>query len=304
MSEDQLVRIPALRSIEAFIWICRLGSFKAASRKLCVTVSAVSRRIQALEQEIGVTLFDRQSRDLRITAAGERFLAHTMPAFDALIAATRDFYAHQDQASVRISVGSAFENHWLTPRLCRFFDRHPGSQVHLVTANDPRVQILNVDASIWFGPTNSEGDDIERIVDIARYPVCHPSLVESGGLSTPRDLRNHVMIDLVTSPHAWPEWLSAAGLPDLKPRSRLTVDNLDSGFHAASKGLGVCIGIAYLVDSYMARGELVAPFGTELSAWSTIYLVLNPTAAGRPIVQAFRRWFIGEARAGLSPLPS
>ena len=65
-----------LRFVEAFVWVARLKSITRSAEKLCLTQSAVSNRVAALEQELGITLLDRRERGFKLTPAGARFLLY------------------------------------------------------------------------------------------------------------------------------------------------------------------------------------------------------------------------------------
>jgi len=297
--QPRSVRLPPLRSIEAFIWVGRLGSLKAASERLNITTSAVSRRVHVLEDELGAALFDRGSNGMELSNLGKTYLEMTSPALDQILEATARFHAEHDLVPIRISAGSAFENHWLTPRIGRFLAENHKVQVEFITANDPRVQVLDVDASIWFGPADAELLHADVVVRVPRFPVCHPCLVDSGSIATPADLENHVLIEVISVPDMWNSWLAHSGYPGLRTKARMVVDNLDSALHAASRGLGVAMGVKYLVEHHIERGELAITFPDVEEDRSTVYVILNPTSLNRPVVQAFRDWFIRIAREEL-----
>jgi len=86
----------------------------------------------------------------------------------------------------------------------------------------------------------------------------------------------------------------------LRPKARMVVDNLDSALHAAARGLGVAMGVNHLVEHHLERGELIATFPDAEVDRSTVYVILNPTSLNRPVVQAFRDWFIRVAREELA----
>ena len=65
-----------LRFVEAFVWVARLKSITRSAEKLCLTQSAVSNRVAALEDELGITLLDRRERSFKLTPSGTRFLQY------------------------------------------------------------------------------------------------------------------------------------------------------------------------------------------------------------------------------------
>src|SRR6266850_2703271 len=97
-------RMPPFKSIEAFVVAARALSFTEAASRLHLTVPAVSRRIQALETELGVPLFQRTHRTLRLTDAGETYLSNLAPALDMIRGASDRIRGKSRRHSVKISL--------------------------------------------------------------------------------------------------------------------------------------------------------------------------------------------------------
>src|SRR5258708_16916187 len=96
------VRLPPFKSIEAFVVAGQVQSFSAAATMLHITVPAVSRRIQALETELGVRLFDRAARRLTLTQSGESYLFRLAPAIEAIRGASERIRGESRHNSVKV----------------------------------------------------------------------------------------------------------------------------------------------------------------------------------------------------------
>src|SRR5690606_21817852 len=126
----------------------------------------------------------------------------------------------------------------------------------LTTPSDLRGAV-----QIRFGRGEWPGFHCRRIVSCRSFPVCSPALLRDGdGLREPADLARHVWIHVSLNAHAWPDWLQTAGVPDLRPRDNMQVDDAELKHQAAVHGLGVAIGVDVLVEPYLRSGDLVAPF--------------------------------------------
>src|SRR6185369_3362590 len=117
------------------------------------------------------------------------------------------------------------------------------------------------------------GLKFEPLIEVSGLAVCSPALVKAG-LKKPQDLSQQVLLHLTTQPHAWPSWLSEAGMPDLTPRGHIWLDSVPAILEAAEQGLGVAQGMAPLIRAHRGFGtKLVAPFDFRTRRRETLYLV-------------------------------
>src|SRR3984885_12440979 len=115
---------PSLRFLKTFHIAAKLGSFKAAAAELCVTASAVSHQIKALEQQVGVALFDRGPRSLRLNVAGATYLENIDALFSRLESVTEQLKLRFSRTVVRLQVPPFFASELLVPRLSSFGAMH------------------------------------------------------------------------------------------------------------------------------------------------------------------------------------
>ncbi len=127
-------RMPPFKSIEAFVVAARALSFTEAALTLNITVPAVSRRIQALESDLGVPLFQRNHRTLKLTQAGESYFFNLEPAIGAIRRASQDIRVAARPRSVKVDLPASLAANWLVPRLHHFHARHRGVHVELESA--------------------------------------------------------------------------------------------------------------------------------------------------------------------------
>ena len=284
-----LPSLPALRVFEA---AGRLESFTLAADELDVTTSAVSRQIGTLERALGVKLFERLPRGLRLTPEGKRYLAEVADALRRLEQASTALRGGA-RRTLRLSVLPSFAGNWLVPRLPAFEAAHPDVDVMLeATTRYADFRHEQVDLAIRFGTGPWDGLASERLLPLEYYPVCKPTRLRS--LRRPADLARDTWLDEVHIPDAWPRWLQAAGVPGIEPVRRLTYDNAQLMLDAAMAGQGVALATDVLAERYIRERRLAQPFAIRVESRATYHLVMRPDDGDRADVRVFRDWIVAE----------
>ncbi len=289
MDED----LPPLDALRAFELAAHTLSFKRAAQELHISPSALSRRIQGLEEHLGVALFKRLNPGLALTPPGVRYLEGVREALAALAGARAALIPMVSQP-LRVSALESFCANWLVPRLDDFVAAHPGIDLELETtfryADFDRDE---VDVAIRFGTGPWEGLHGEPIADLRFFPVCAPALRRGPSpLSEPADLSEHVLIHVAQIPGAWSLWLEHAGLAGLEPRGHVTYDHVEIALRAAEAGQGVALGTRILCSSQLESERVVQPFALEVGAPVTYHLVCKPEALSDSRITALRDWLV------------
>ena len=310
-----IYRLPPLNALRVFEAAARHLSFKAAAVELSITQAAVSHQVKSLEEYLGVELFRRSGRGVRLTEAARACLPKLREGFDALAAAVEQIRERAGDAELQITAPPVFAARWLMPRLAAFAKREPRIDVRVVASSKM------VDAGALDSPTLMSGLDLrdessgveihlgageypgyraDKLFEVSTAVVAAPDLLAT--LKKPEDLANHLLLhddamNLVAGGDAWRKWLEAAGVADRVDGSRGPhfSSNILS-LEAASQKLGVALALRPLVDADIASGRLVAPFAIELKPQSAYYLVCPEVIAGRPAVTAFREWLLAQAK--------
>lgn len=298
----RLDRLPPLSSLRIFESAGRHGSFKRAAEELYLTPSAVSRSIRTLEEHLGLALFRRYNRALKLTDQGEAYLAVVREAFETLARGTAAL-KHQGRRRLVLSLPFSLASHFLLPRLGDFEQRHPGIDIVMETSNQ-LANLENGSADMAIRMTENPWPGLEsfRLFDLHLFPVCSPSLLQSNDnpLNSIADIKNHTIINVAIAMDAWRIWLKAAGFPDLEPRREIRLDNQQVAIDAAIQGLGLAIGAHPLVTGLIASGRLVQPFQLTAPSPKTYWLVHRPQDRDDPAIVAFRQWLISAIKLALS----
>src|SRR5436853_1418142 len=173
-----LRRLPPLNALKAFEAAARSESFTRAAEELNVTQGAVSHQVKALEEILGVKLFNRERQRLVITEAGREYLAVVRDALDRIAVGTERLVQRQTSGVLTVSTSPDFAAKWLVHRLGRFAEAHPDIDLR-VSATMHHVDFTReeVDLAIRHGDGNWPGLDVVRLCSERLFPVCSPKLV-------------------------------------------------------------------------------------------------------------------------------
>jgi LysR family glycine cleavage system transcriptional activator len=287
-------QLPPLTTLPAFAAAARRLSFSRAADELNLTHGAVSRAIRHLEDRLGVQLFERGPRSVRLTPVGAAYAAEIGAALDRIALATGTIAAHA-AGVLNVSTSDGFAGRWLVPRLHRFHRAHPDIDVRISTsgilANFARD---GIDIAVRYGGGRYDGLVSEFLLDEEVFPVCSPRLLEGEHpLRAPRDLRHHTLIH-DGFPIGWATWLQRAGIDDIDPDRGVRLDSATFAVEAAVHGDGVVLGRSALVADDLAAGRLVRPFDLAVRAASEYYVVYPSGALRQRKVRAFRDWLLAE----------
>lgn len=279
-------RLPSLRGIETFLCVAEVLNFRLASERLNVTVSAISHRIQALEQDLGFSLFDRGHRRLRLTEEGAGLLERLRPGVRILQEATMVTREKALRPLLRIAAPPLI-NGWLLSQLGAFTSSHPDIGLELLSIG--RRRSASVDVSIVPLTSGAQREGAMPLVPIRITPICSPAFFKAHPIRRPADLLTLPLIDTVPNLKGWSAWFLAAGLEEDVPTPVLTVDNQALIYPAVIEGRGVAIGMRGIVAGYVARGMLIEPFDIECEFGPPLGILLNRDGNIRP-ANAFAAW--------------
>ena len=296
-------RLPSLDLLKAFEAAARLLSFTKAGEELHLTQSAVSRQIQELEEQLGVSLFHRRHRALVLTGAGQQLFSAAAQVLATMRAVTDRLRADLGRRVLSVTTMASFAALWLVPRLAGFARDHPGVDVRIAT--EPRMQDLEregLDVGIRYCTAADAGEQAVRLFGERVFPVCSPKLAadRKRPLREPADLRHHVLLQY-DDPEGyapwlnWKSWLELVGLPDLRPAGSVLLSGYEHIIPAAVAGQGVALGRSPLVRELIAAGTLVAPFPRTSESSRAYFVLASPNATGRPEVDDFVKWLRAEA---------
>ncbi|MET0532973.1 MAG: transcriptional regulator GcvA [Steroidobacter sp.] len=297
-------RIP-VGPLRAFDVAARNLNLSAAAEEMNVTHAAVSRQVKQLEERLGVKLFERLPRGLRLTAQGALLAEGTRAAFDRLAAALEDVSTPTIRRKLTISTFSSFNARWLMPRVRAFSMLFPDVDLQVITT----AQLVDfaredVDIGIRFGGGNYPGLHIVPLFKLREIVVAAPSLLKGGGppLKVITDLRHFTLLH-DDSYRSWTRWLDAVGAKGIDARKGIICGDRNSMLQAALAGQGIAIASEVFAAHELAAGRLVKVFENEVPSEFAIYAVCLPRRLNDPMVAGVMAWLEKEAKTPLSTLP-
>jgi DNA-binding transcriptional LysR family regulator len=308
--------------LRAFEAVARHLNFRAAGEELSLTQSAVSRQIQALEDEVGTALFLRHTRAVELTSAGTQLLRATGVALERVDAAVRQIRQSAGRKSVAITTWASFASMWLIPRLEAFQREHPDIDIR-IDASDATVDLAtaDVDLALRYVVPQAAPPGAIRLFGEQLTPVASPWLLKEHRLDRVEDLAKMTLIeagDAHRTRHlewlTWQRWLdqfghtappgkatrgAKAAVPHkLTPQRWLYFNYAHQIVQAALTGQGVALARLPLVAESLASGALVEPLPhTRMDSPLAYWLLVAPRSTLRPEVKAFCDWLQQQAAA-------
>ncbi|WP_407352369.1 LysR substrate-binding domain-containing protein [Luteimonas sp. R10] len=293
-----LQSLPPLEALAAVIAAQRFGSFTAAAESLDLTHGAVSRRVQAVEHWLGTPLFERHGRGVRITPAGQRFVAQVERALASIRESADRWRPRRDLPVVRLSVVPSFARLWLIPRLPELQGVPPVCRIELQIEH--RVADLGAgqsDLAVRYGRGRWRGVESRLLFSERLYPVAAPALAAEIGpaAGAARIAELPLLHDSDTA--QWRAWMRACSVTFRTKAADRRFEDYDLVLAAARAGLGVALLRAPLVDDALADGSLVRVARPEIRNTAGHYLVCAPGEARVPVTRLAARLLT--ATAGL-----
>lgn len=288
-------RLPSLAGLEAFLQVARLGSVKAAAAELNLSMPALSRRVQALEQTLGKPLFDRHHQSLKLTETGRALLTRLGPALDEVQAAIESVVSGEDNLRMRLNVLPLFASQRLFPHLPSLRDKHPNLHIDVETLAHGDTRLGDgVDAAIALARDVDPALYSVKLDQDYVFPIAAKKYVEGPEkLIAPEQLGKMNVLIHSEMPETFNEWRKAIGQPYLEPAG---IDQFDSGplmLEAAAQGVGVAFMLGlHLKDSHDPR--LAKLFDFEIESPYSYYFMCRPRALQNPAVKLFHDWLVEE----------
>jgi DNA-binding transcriptional LysR family regulator len=294
--------LPPLDLIQGFEAAARTLSFTKAAEELYITQSAVSRQMRALEDHLGVALFERRPRSLALTEAGRSLYRAAGGFLEGLQEATDRLRSNASAPHLTLTTTGGFASLWLIPRLRSFTALHPDVDVRIsATYKTINLERSLVDVAVRYGKEEDAPEGAIRLFGEELFPVCSPALQSDGPhpLRAPDDLRHYALLHMEEAMDFldWGTWLTAQGLADLKPAASIRFDSYEQMIQAAIAGHGVAMGIGRLVSALMDQGKLVSPFCKSVIGSRAYFIIRSESTGDRPHVRAFVDWLIKQAAA-------
>jgi len=251
-------------SIECFVRSAEVGSFAEAARRLSLTPAAVGKSVAKLEARLGVRLFQRSTRRLALTEAGQRFLGEVRASFNTIQNAVANLASAEGSpaGTLKVSVGTIFGCLYVVPLLGEFLRRYPAITPDWHFDNR-QVDLIGqgFDAAIGGGFDLPQGVVARKLAPAHRVLVASPDWLKAHPeIQHPDDLSECDGI-LIRSPQtgrirSWPLTHRNQEQTPLRLKARMTLSDSQAACLAAVQGLGVALVSMPFAVPYLRNGAL------------------------------------------------
>ncbi|MQQ09144.1 transcriptional regulator GcvA [Epibacterium sp. SM1979] len=295
---DRPNRLPPLKALQAFESAARHLSFKLAAEELCVTPTAISHQVKALEDYLGVKLFHRLTRSLRLTGEGEAYARLVIQGFQKLAEASNVLGSDEVKGELVVSTTTSFAGQWLAHRLPEFLKEYPGLSVRILSSDTVTDFARDgIDVAIRYGFGEYKDFHAAWVLDDFAAPVCTKEI--SAQLQQPSDLLDQPLVNYEWSRFSkidpsWAKWFHAAGVKDVSSSVISTFSDAHMCLQAARDGHGVALVSVIAAARDLEHNQLEMPFDIKLKDKS-YYLVCPPANFAQAKVRVFQEWILAQA---------
>ena len=283
----------SLRGLRTFCVAARYLSFRAAADELFVTSSAVSHQIKSIEEELGQPLFERGTRELKLTETGQSLYEAINPLIEQLDDAVASFKSAGRRQSVRVSVQPFFASEYFVPRLSEFTAAHPEIDIQVGTSDESAEKHpADADLSIRLFRKPPTDNPSNLLFPLRMVPAGSPDFKKSIKTKNKKIVSDFPIIVHEARPKAWKQWSESSGI-ELPEESKITrLGSMIAVVRAAERGLGAALVPVPLADLWFKYGSIVRLFKQELVADVSYYLVCSEDRVKDPGVKRLREWII------------
>lgn len=283
----------SLRGLRSFLVAARYGSFRTAAEELHITASAVSHQIKNLEETLGEQLFERGSRELKLTSVGTQLCEEVSPLIEQLDAVVSRFKKSPAQRSIRISVQPFFASEYFIPRLHEFTSANPNIDIKVGTSDETAERHpVDADLSIRLFRTPPADLRSDLLFPLRMAPAGSPDFKRRLEVRQGRIQGDFPIIVHETYPAAWKQWEEGAGVALPENPKTIRLDSMIACVRAAQRGIGAALVPIPIGNLWFEEGSVVRLFDHELVASVSYYLVGPRDDAAGPGVAPFRAWVL------------
>lgn len=282
-----------MRGLRTFCIAARYESFRTAADELFITSSAISHQIKSLEEELGLKLFERGTRELALTEPGKALYNDINPLIEELDSVLAVYKDVEPRKSVRISVQPFFASEFFVPRLSEFTAEHPEIDIQVGTSDESAEKHpTDSDLSIRLFKSPPSNMSSNLLFPLRMVPAGSPDFRKKMRVKGKTILSDFPIIVHETRPKAWLNWQKASGIQLPEDGKVTRLDSMIAVVRAAERGIGAALVPVPLADLWFEQGSIVQLFDKELIADVSYYLVCEEDKADDASVALLRDWIM------------
>jgi len=285
-------------AIHTFTIVAKELSFTRTAKILHITPSAVSHQMKLLESQMGVCLFHRQSKGVRLSLAGETLQRHASSGVKNIQHGILQSQFASQKEKLVIAVIPSLCQLWLMPRLVSFSQKFPNIELELVAVDQlTDFTTGQYDAHIHFGSGDYKGCEAKFLSGEKVYPVCHPDLVkEASDASLEGLIREHQLLiykgGIEDEPGgvSWESWLRKFSIEKPSALSKMWFSHVSMTLLAARLKQGIALGWHQMVIDDISNGQLCRLTDSEINTRFNYYLVAPSRSWKNEFFGHFSSW--------------
>ncbi|OHC28923.1 MAG: LysR family transcriptional regulator, partial [Pseudomonadales bacterium RIFCSPLOWO2_12_59_9] len=291
-------KIPSTTALISFEAAARHQSFTKAADELALTQSAICRQIAGLEAFLGIELFRRSRRGVKLTEAGLSYSRRVAAQLDAVERDTLAVMGQQGAMSIELAVVPTFGTQWLLPRLKDFQRLHPQVTVNLTNRTRPFLFAdTDFDAAVYFGDGDWSGTRSHLLMRENPMPVCSPTLLAGQTQLGAEQIAALPLLQQSTRPYAWRQWFNAQGVNSPRDMSGPRYELFSMLAQAAMHEMGIALIPPFLIRRELDEGRLVIASSYNQPSDKAYYLIIHERKLESAALLALRDWLVQEASA-------
>ncbi|MCO7575211.1 MULTISPECIES: LysR family transcriptional regulator [Pseudomonas] len=291
-------KIPSTAALISFEAAARHESFTKAAQELSLTQGAVCRQIASLEEFLGVELFRRSRRGVKLTEAGLSYSRRVATQLDAVERDTLSVMGQQGANVIELAVVPTFGTQWLLPRLKDFQQQHPEVTVNLTNRTRPFLFAdTPFDAAIYFGDADWSGTQSHRLMGEHPVPVCSPAILGNHQQLSAEAIAELPLLQQTTRPYAWRQWFNSQQMSIPRDMTGPRYELFSMLAQAAMHDMGIALIPAFLIQRELAEKRLVIANPQALTSIKAYYLMIPERKVESASLRAFRDWLVNQANS-------
>ncbi len=286
--------IPSTSMLMAFEASARNGSFTGAAQELNLTQGAISRQVSALEEQLGVKLFERIKKSIKLTEVGESYADEIAVALRTIRNASLNAVSDTQGQTLNLAILPTFGMRWLMPRFPDFLEKNPQVTVNFTSKLSPfDFSSENLHSAIHFGHPDWPNTEGTFLMNEEAVPVASPSLIGDHVVQNVEEVKQIPLLHLETRPNAWNDWFKQNDMTPPNDRG-MVLEQFSMVTQAAVAGPGVAILPHFLIKNELERGELEILINIPLKNSAGYYLITPKTHTSYAPVNALREWLLNQ----------
>lgn len=285
-----------LNWLRAFEASARHLNLSAAARELHVTPAAISQQVRLLEHRVGVALFERNARGVRLTRAGESLLPVCRESFERMDAALLELFGKRKGNRLVVRVLLGFARTWLLNAVAEFTQFHPDIPVRLVASVWPGEPLdTSVDVDLRLASAHPKGLEAHQLTHDRIFPVCEPNLARRLQRNKRAiDWSSQSLLHTIGFAQGWQQWLTESQIKRKTQATDLEFDSAQLCLEAASLGHGIALARSSFVTDYLESKRLAPLPGVNLEARDNVFLTVALGLSPRAPAAVFRDYLLSK----------